>query len=188
MPTLTVEYATDADRLALEQAIAFVTDLRRLADTAPDGTVLDACEALAVGDGRQLLRDSLAAAVPARADAADSKKAGGRPKGRRTRNLPTVVGPVRLTRADRTAPGGDGAGEADGFSGWTAASPARPSGWPRSRPPATRSPAPALRRRNWPGGRSTASPSADSPAAPPAAGPPPARIATTPPGSPAPAG
>ena len=74
MPTLTVEYATESDRLALEQAIAFVTDLRRLADTAPDGTVLDACEALAVGDGRKLLRDSLAAALQARADAADRKK------------------------------------------------------------------------------------------------------------------
>ena len=74
MPTLTVEYATDADRLALEQAIAFVTDLRRLADTAPHGTVLDAGEALAVADGRKLLRDSLAAAVQARADAADAKK------------------------------------------------------------------------------------------------------------------
>ena len=74
MPTLTVEYATESDRLALEQAIAFVTDLRRLADTAPDGTVLDACEALAVGDGRRLLRDSLASAVQARADAADARK------------------------------------------------------------------------------------------------------------------
>ena len=74
MPTLTIEYATDADRLALEQAIAFVTDLRRLALDAPSGTVLDACEAVALTDGRQLLRDSLAAAVQARADAADAKK------------------------------------------------------------------------------------------------------------------
>ena len=69
MPTLTLEYATDADRLALERPIAFVTDLRRLADTAPEGTVLDACEALAV-------RDSLTAAVQARADAADAPKKG----------------------------------------------------------------------------------------------------------------
>ena len=65
MPTPTVEYATDADRLALEQAVAFVTDLRRLADTA----VLDACEALAATGGRTLLRDSLAHAVQARIDA-----------------------------------------------------------------------------------------------------------------------
>ena len=74
MPTLTIEYATDAERLALEQAIAFVTDLRRLALDAPSGTVLDAGEAVALHGGRQLLRDSLAAAVQARADATDAKK------------------------------------------------------------------------------------------------------------------
>ena len=37
MPTLAVEYATDAERLALEQAVAFVTDLRRLALDTPAG-------------------------------------------------------------------------------------------------------------------------------------------------------
>ena len=74
MPTRTIEYATDADRLALEQAIAFVTDLRRLALDAPSGTVLDTCEAAAPHGGRQLLRDSLAAAVQARADATDARK------------------------------------------------------------------------------------------------------------------
>ena len=70
----TVEFATDADRLALEQAVAFVTGLRRLADTAAPGTVLDACEALAATGGRKLLRDSLAHAVQARVDATDAKK------------------------------------------------------------------------------------------------------------------
>ena len=69
MPTPTVEYATDADRPALELAVAVVTDLRRLADTAAPGTVLDACEALAATGGRKLLRDSLAHAVQARIDA-----------------------------------------------------------------------------------------------------------------------
>ena len=76
MPTLTVEYATEPERLALEQAIAFVTDLHRLAAAAPHGTVLGACEALAVSDGRKLLRDSLTAAVQARAAAADAPKKG----------------------------------------------------------------------------------------------------------------
>jgi len=74
MPTLTIEYATDAERLALEQAIAFFTQMRRVAATAPDGTVLAACERLALTDGRQLLRDSLASAVQARADQADAQK------------------------------------------------------------------------------------------------------------------
>ena len=74
MPTLTIEYTTDAERLALEQAIAFVAQLRQVAATAPDGTVLAACEQLALSDGRRLLRDTLAAAVQARADHSDAQK------------------------------------------------------------------------------------------------------------------
>lgn len=74
MPTLTIEYATDAERLMLEQAIAFLTDLRAVAHTAPHGTVIDACEALALTGGRKLLRDSLAHAVQARLDDTDAKK------------------------------------------------------------------------------------------------------------------
>jgi hypothetical protein len=52
MPTLTIDYRDDAERLALEQAIAYVTHLRAVAQTAPDGTVLDACDTLALADGR----------------------------------------------------------------------------------------------------------------------------------------
>lgn len=82
MPTLSIEYATDAERLALEQAIAFFTQMRYIAATAPDGTVLAACEQLALTDGRQLLRDTLAAAVQARAAASDAqKKSGPGPRG-----------------------------------------------------------------------------------------------------------
>jgi hypothetical protein len=74
MPSLSIEYTTEAERLALEQAIAFCTQLRHVAATAPDGTVLAACEQAALQGGRRLLRDSLAAAVQARADDADAKK------------------------------------------------------------------------------------------------------------------
>ena len=74
MPTLTIEYATDAERLLLEQAIAYFAELRTVAHTAPHGTVLDACEALALTGGRQLLRDSLGHAVQARIDATDAEK------------------------------------------------------------------------------------------------------------------
>ena len=35
MPTLTIEYATDAERLMLEQAVAFFAELRTVAHTAP---------------------------------------------------------------------------------------------------------------------------------------------------------
>jgi hypothetical protein len=77
MPTLTIEYHDEAERLALEQAIAFFTQLRQVAQTAPAGTVLAACEQVALQDGRALLRRSLAAAVQARVDGAEAK--GGRP-------------------------------------------------------------------------------------------------------------
>jgi hypothetical protein len=75
MPTLTMqfEYTTDAERLALEQALAFVTQLRQVAATAPDGTVLAACEQVALRDGRALLRDTLAAALQQRVAAAEQK-------------------------------------------------------------------------------------------------------------------
>jgi hypothetical protein len=74
MPTLTIEYRTDAERLVLEQAAAFLTQMRQIADTAPGGTVLDACERVALDAGRRLIRDALAQAVQARADAADAPK------------------------------------------------------------------------------------------------------------------
>ena len=73
MPTLTITYTTEAERLALEQALAFVTHLRQVAATAPDGTVLAACEQAALKDGRALLRDTLAAALGQRIDAAEQK-------------------------------------------------------------------------------------------------------------------
>jgi hypothetical protein len=77
MPTLTIAYQDEAERLALEQAIAFFTQLRQVAQTAPAGTVLAACEQVALHDGRALLRNSLAAAVQARIDRSEQK--GGRP-------------------------------------------------------------------------------------------------------------
>lgn len=82
MPSLSVEYATEAERAALEQAIAFFTQMREVAAGAPDGTVLDACERLALGDGRAAIRGVLAAAVQARADAVDAQKKSPAPRPR----------------------------------------------------------------------------------------------------------
>jgi hypothetical protein len=76
MPTLTIEYTTDAERIELERAIAYVQEMRRLGATAAPGTVLDACETFALDTGRQLLRDNLAATVQARADAEKNSRAG----------------------------------------------------------------------------------------------------------------
>jgi hypothetical protein len=91
MPTLTIEYRDDAERLALEQAIAYVTQLRQTALTAADGTVLAVCEQLALRDGRALLRSTLAAAVESRVAFAEQK--GGPPGGvpKRTPDAPRAA-------------------------------------------------------------------------------------------------
>jgi hypothetical protein len=91
MPTLTIEYRDDAERLALEQAIAYVAQLRQTALTAADGTVLAVCEQLALRDGRALLRSTLAAAVESRVAVAEQK--GG----------PPATAPKRTPDAPRAA-------------------------------------------------------------------------------------
>ena len=74
MPTATYEYATETERLSIEQAIAYVQELTRLALTAAPGTVLDVCEQFALDRGRRSLCASLEAALLARTDATDHPK------------------------------------------------------------------------------------------------------------------
>jgi hypothetical protein len=76
MPQLIFEYKDASERLALEQAFAYVTDLHRTAQDAPDGTVLEACEGLALEKGRELLRSTLSTALNGRIAVAEQK--GGR--------------------------------------------------------------------------------------------------------------
>ena len=83
MPTLTIEYHDAAERIALEQAIAYVAQLRQIAHSAPDGSVLAACEQHALQDGRVLLRSTLAAALQGRIAEAEQK--GGAPASVRRR-------------------------------------------------------------------------------------------------------
>jgi hypothetical protein len=73
MPTLNIEYRDDAERVALEQAIAYVAQLRQVAQDAPDGSVLAAGEKLALADGRALLRNPLASALQGRIATAEQK-------------------------------------------------------------------------------------------------------------------
>ena len=74
MPSVTIEYSTEAERVVLEQAVAYFSQMRQLAANAPAGTVLEACEQLALNDGRQMLRDSLVSAVQSRVQSVDAKK------------------------------------------------------------------------------------------------------------------
>jgi hypothetical protein len=95
MPTLTVEYRDESERLALEQAIAYLTQLRQVAQEAPDGSVLDACEGLALAQGRSLLRSTLAAALQGRITRDEQKGAAPASAAARTPDSP---------RADAGAP------------------------------------------------------------------------------------
>jgi hypothetical protein len=86
MPVGTYEYRSEAERAAIERAIAFVTQLNDLALTTPPGHVLDACEFQALTAGRDLLRASLQQAVQSYVDCAEEKK--------RSRGNATADGPV----------------------------------------------------------------------------------------------
>ena len=83
MPTLTVTYDTPEERQAYERAIAYVAELRQLGLQAAHGGVIDACEAMALSKGRDLLRDTLADVVQARIDEVEKKS-----------RRPADIGPV----------------------------------------------------------------------------------------------
>lgn len=70
--TFTMDYTTEAERLALEQTAAYLADLQRVSADAPAGTVLDACERVVLGDGRAALRSTLQAALQTRIAATDA--------------------------------------------------------------------------------------------------------------------
>lgn len=74
MPTMTItfDYETDAQRLALEQTLAYLQQLNRTAAIAPHGTVLDTCEHVVLEQGRSALRATLQAALDARIRHADA--------------------------------------------------------------------------------------------------------------------
>jgi hypothetical protein len=73
MPTGTFEYRSESERVAIEQAIAFVAEMHSLAQAAPAGQVLQASEGHALDAGRALLRSTLQQAAQARVDAAQEK-------------------------------------------------------------------------------------------------------------------
>ncbi len=76
MPSVTIEYEDESERLLIEQAAAMIAELRRTALDAPHGTALAACEDQAVGAGRRLTRDVLEDALRRRVAAVDSPQNG----------------------------------------------------------------------------------------------------------------
>jgi hypothetical protein len=75
MPTGTFNYSTDSERLAIEQAILYAQNLNKAAHAAPVGRVLNACEKMALTEGKKLLRTTLEAAVQSRIGEAEQKGA-----------------------------------------------------------------------------------------------------------------
>ena len=74
MPTGTFEYRGEAERAAIEQALAFVGQMRDLAVTAPHGQMTDRLEGHALDAGRELLRTTLERAVQASVNEDEGKK------------------------------------------------------------------------------------------------------------------
>jgi hypothetical protein len=76
---------TEAQEQFVRRVLGLAEELEQLADTAPDGTVLDACEAAVLTGGRDVQRQLLQQAVQRRIDAAEKK-------GRRCGRAPAGVG------------------------------------------------------------------------------------------------
>lgn len=70
--TITIEIPAQAESF-VRQALALHEELQNLALAAPDGNVLDACEAAIVEKGRDLNARILAEAVTRRIEAAEKK-------------------------------------------------------------------------------------------------------------------
>jgi len=73
MPTVTFEYRDERERIAIERAVAFAAELHSLAQTAPAGEILHACEGHVLDAGRDLLRCTLQQAVQGRVEASEEK-------------------------------------------------------------------------------------------------------------------
>ena len=64
---------TPLQRLIVERALAYARQLELVADSAPDGSVLGRCEEVALGQGREFLRLSVADALQAQAESLEKK-------------------------------------------------------------------------------------------------------------------
>ena len=103
MLTGTFQYQDESERLSIEAAIAFVAEMRQLAQTAPVGRVISVCEGQALDQGRALLRSTLREAVQARIDSAEQK--GGRPLLRRRVRGQAPLRAARLSSESAERPG-----------------------------------------------------------------------------------
>jgi len=78
MNAATLDAMTPLQRLIVERALALAQELEATAVSAPTGHVIDRCESLLLGDGREFLRRALEDTLRGRVDALEKK---GRPAG-----------------------------------------------------------------------------------------------------------
>ena len=64
---------TPLQRTIVERAFALAKELEATADSAPDGQIIDRCESLLLGDGREFLRRALEDTLQARVDSLEKK-------------------------------------------------------------------------------------------------------------------
>ncbi len=71
-PSITIEVPASREA-EIRRFLALLEELENLADTAPDGTVLDACESVVVEKGRDINKQILAGAVARRVAATEKR-------------------------------------------------------------------------------------------------------------------
>lgn len=64
---------TPVQRLIVEQAFVLAKELESAADSAPEGQVIDRCESLLLGNGRDFLRRILESTLQSRAECLEKK-------------------------------------------------------------------------------------------------------------------
>ena len=85
MTPLALDAMTPLQRTIVERALALARELEATAGSAPDGQVIDRCESLLLGAGREFLRRALEDTLQDRIDALEKKArpAGPAPAARR---------------------------------------------------------------------------------------------------------
>ena len=68
-----LDLLTPAQRLVVEQAYVLAQELDAAADSAPEGQMIDRCESLLLGNGRDFLRRMLESTLQSRAELLEKK-------------------------------------------------------------------------------------------------------------------
>lgn len=93
-----IRVTSPLEALVVEQALAMVREMKRVADAAPDGQVLAQAERSAVSQGRELTRKSLEAVLSDQAEEVEKKGRVAEPAAAEDRVSTGGVTPARCSR------------------------------------------------------------------------------------------